>query len=88
MAPATWILVFIFCSAGITVFALLLMFFAFRISGSDYSEELFLVTASEVAVNGGKVFGGAFGITLAYQIGRVLLQLVTALRGGRSTDDA
>ena len=53
-------------STGVTVLSLVLMFSRVVIDPSpDYpTERCFVETAGKVAVNGARVFGGAFGVSL------------------------
>ena len=72
-------------SAGITVLALVLMFLWVVIDPDpdDLTELFFVETAAKVAVNGVRVFGGAFGVSLIPYVIRAVSSLVNEWRRGR-----
>ncbi len=72
-------------SAGVTVLALVLMFLRVMISPySDYETEmLFFETADKVAINGARIFGGAFGVSLIPFVLRAVSALVKEWRRER-----
>ena len=72
-------------SAVITVLALVLMFLWVVISPyrDGWVIEFFMETASKVAVNGARIFGGAFGVTLVLYVVRAASSLIMEWRRGK-----